>query len=194
MIINLTNAEMELAEATTKKLCAFYDNQDFEQTFEGLAAELAVIKYFNVSLGAKPAVEFNTEYNFGGDGGFDFKCPDSLKWDVKSVLGKGLLLTKLAKKTKANVIVLVRRSYKAENSFKVIGFLPVSRLPDTETIPDSLFRDLAEISAAFPERFTGEKIINNLSDAVIENGPMKVGRIIDRIVRFSKVKQTEVTA
>lgn len=121
------------------------------RTLTGLCAEYAVIRYLN-NCGAFPPIEFNNfeNYHNGGDGGFDFRLPDDMTWDVKSTGDKELDPFQ-ALKTSALGIIGVRRLNLY--SYHIWGFAPVSRLRGKEKLVESDFQPLPLLVHAFPKYF-----------------------------------------
>lgn len=160
MIVYLSSDDIAEAEIVADFLSTIWEGKR-RQTFEGLKAECAAIKYFNYYLGATNKISFNTCYSQnGGDGGFDFRWPPDLKWDVKSVAGSNLIESKNLK-TKAHCIFLVRRM--SENAYKIVGFCPVSKLPKKEYLEDDAFHDPKLLIRLFPRSFDGDRFLLNES-------------------------------
>ena len=180
----LERDELRLVEDVARNLALHWYGKDGEShynaTFQGLAAEFAVIKYFNYQLGATPLIEFNTDYNNGGDGGFDFRCPKDLKWDVKSTK-ENFLAGDHARRTKANIIIwAVRATRYSNDEFIIKGFIPISQLNDRSIISDLDVRDLGCLIGAMPKVFTGPRVrgkIMSQFSAVNEIAQRVIGRI-----------------
>lgn len=152
-------------------------------TLEGLFAEYAVIKYFNQNLGAVPTINFNTQYSNGGDGGFDFKFPEDLSWDVKSTTKDFFLIEHLSK-TKANCVIGVRRM--THSSYDIWGFIPTSRFDGRKKFSRNDFRDLAFLKRAFPDKFVERgNVIERYSEFD------QVGSIVGDIFRMINLRSAE---
>lgn len=152
-LIKLNRVDFRLAKPTALALAEFWrdkDNCSSYQILEGIFAEYAVIKYLNKGLGASPEIAFNTIYNNGSDGGFDFKFIDNLKWDVKSTSGK-TILGNLLLKTKADLLIGVQRTKGFQ--FDIWGFIPASRIDPKKEYAKSDFREIDALKMYWPDHF-----------------------------------------
>jgi len=149
----------------------------------GMFAEMAVVKYFNESLGATPKIRFNTEYLEGRDGGFDFKCI-GLKFDVKND-NSGKIRTANALKTSADVIIGTTRLRESKNryTYGIFGFIPVTRIKrHQEFLVQADFADLLLLAKARPDFFQGKRAVQDR-----QGSPMKVADVLQLAVLDEKL-------
>lgn len=152
-IIKLNRVDFRTAKPTALALAEFWHNENNSEKYpilEGIFAEYAAIKYLNEYLGATPKIEFNTVYVNGGDGGFDFKFIDKLKWDVKSTSSEAIP-GKLLSATSADIVVGVQRIKGFK--FDIWGFIPVSRINPEREYRESDFREIDRLKASWPSHF-----------------------------------------
>lgn len=152
VIVELNRDHVRIARNTAHVLALHWGREkDDAKTLTGLCAEFAVIKHIN-DLGAFPRIEFHniTDYHNGGDGGFDFRLPPDMTWDVKST-GDKFLDPFQALKTNALGIIGVTREtlYK----YHVWGFAPVSRLRGKEKLEPKDFQPILMLTHIFPQSF-----------------------------------------
>jgi hypothetical protein len=176
MIVQLHSDDITEVNLVASRLSDYWQ-QDEERTLEGLKAEFAAVKYFNHALGASPEIWFNKCYKNGGDGGFDFRIPQDVKWDVKSVFGDAKPRSEHLKKTKADCILLVRRL--EENCFKMIGFNLVKKIPDTEFVGEETFTDANRLIRLFPNSLKGNQGLVSKRE---HKHPVKIGNVIEKLV------------
>ena len=159
--VELDCQEITQIRITAARLYSHWNNgTDYKgmQTLGGLYAEFAAVKYFNYTLGATPAIEFNTKYINGGDGGFDFEfC--GIKFDVKSSR-TGKIELEHVRYSKADAIIGVRRMGLSErgHQFDIFGFIPVSRIAGLRKSHLEMddFCSLLMLAKARPNDFRGE--------------------------------------
>lgn len=156
MIIKLSKAELRDARRLAYQLAIHWygirkDKALLAQAITGVCGEMAVIKYFNETLGAEPQLKLNEDYKNGCDGGIDFRHPPDLSWDVK-VITNG---SKHVLKTKAQCVIGVERLEK--NTYSIVGFAPVSRLRNSFT-KDWYWIPIHFLKKLFPKHFPHEHI------------------------------------
>lgn len=164
---------------------------DWAKTFSGLGAEMAVIKFFNQRLGAVPRLELNAIYENGGDGGFDFRHPKDLKWDVKSSTGD--FDSEYVKKTKADCVVFVG---KLPGAYKMLGFALVSKLPDGQITQAQILENgagriaftLETIVKLYPASFSSQRrqaLYNDSSSRMEQISPI-VASVMRHIAKSAR--------
>jgi hypothetical protein len=168
MEIELTREECRRVDSVALSLSEFWHKgsktERYIQTLSGLLAEFAAIKYLNDTLGATPRIEFNTNYQDGGDGGFDFRFINGMTWDSKSTSGE--TIPRAHCRTKAQIVVGSMKC--GFGRYEVWGFLPASRLPDVDLCRDH-FRDIRSLASIFPQSFDRDRIRHTKTNSNLES-------------------------
>lgn len=157
-VVVLSKDEQRMIQRVARRLASFWnagDETQYAKTLTGLTAEYATTQFFNYCLGAVPRVSFRTNYENGGDGGFDFEHPKGVTWDVKSTTTGTFEFHNLIR-TRALFIVCARIWELSE--VRVLGFVPVERLRAQGSFAESDLTNLRTLrrSEFLQQFFIGE--------------------------------------
>lgn len=160
-IVILNRGDFRIIKPTAQSLYLHWGDKkecNFWATMMGICAEYAVIAYLNEILKATPEIKFRTEYKNGTDGGFDFKCPDDLTWDVKCAGAKEEFNLDRVTKSKAQIICLTKRV--DSRTYEILGFAPKDRIINENLKLDKLI-PIEMVLKLFPKRFDCNEVLQH---------------------------------